>query len=349
MSTDTDYVSFTLKVGNDQPLTWTKSMGDLSGGTYPVNLSFGPVPVASNEAVIMNYMIVNSGHQDPSFIEKTLESTGSQLATKAGTEVGTDVGNIILPGIGSLIGSALGAIAGWLVDQISSLLTANCDGPVAAEQDGFRSSDLWSYTASGGIFRHSTTHPGTDSPSGCGENSLYIVNWHIVREQVRTFQAIDLQNIFVLGSDANLWLEHAPFGKVPPARQQVDGNVRTFQALDTQNVIVLGRDGKLWLEWAPFGKVPPARLQIDANVVAFQALDASNVLVLGYDGNLWLEHAPFGNVPPARQQIDGNVWSFQPLDGDHVLVLGTDGNLWLEQAPFGKVPPARQQIDANVA
>jgi hypothetical protein len=29
----------------------------------------------------------------------------------------------------------------------------------------------------------------------------------------------------VLGTNGNLWLEHGPFGTVPPPRQQVDGNV----------------------------------------------------------------------------------------------------------------------------
>ena len=164
----------------------------------------------------------------------------------------------------------------------------------------------------------------------------------------QTFQSLDAQNILVLGTDGNLWLEQAPFGKVPPARQQIDGNTRTFQGLTTQSVYVLGNDGNLWLEQAPFGKPPPARQQVDAGVDAFQALDQQTVVVLGMDRNLWLEQAPFGKVPPSRQQIDGSVLAFQVLDNQEVVVLATDGNLWLEQAPFGKVPPARQQIDANV-
>jgi hypothetical protein len=73
----------------------------------------------------------------------------------------------------------------------------------------------------------------------------------------------------VLGVDSNLWLEHQPFGNVPPSRQQVDGFVRAFQGLDDDNktVLVLGMDGKLWLEHTPFGTIPPARTQIDANVL----------------------------------------------------------------------------------
>jgi hypothetical protein len=164
-----------------------------------------------------------------------------------------------------------------------------------------------------------------------------------------TFQASPgSPNIFVLGIDHNLWLEQPPFGKVPPARQQVDGNVETFQALDDQDVLVLGTDGNLWLEHGPFGKVPPARQQVDGNVLAFQALSTEEIFVLGADRKLWLEQSPFGKVPPTRVQVDANVRNFQGLDTDRVLVVGTDDNLWLERSPFGNVPPNRRQVDNNV-
>jgi len=44
-ATDTDFVGFTLQFGNNQPETQTKAMGDLSKGTYPVNLKFGPISI----------------------------------------------------------------------------------------------------------------------------------------------------------------------------------------------------------------------------------------------------------------------------------------------------------------
>ena len=74
-------------------------------------------------------------------------------------------------------------------------------------------------------------------------------------------------DILVLGTVGNLWLEHAPFGTLPPPRQQVDGNVRAFQALALSEFVwVLGTDGNLCLEQAPWGNVPPSRQQIDGNV-----------------------------------------------------------------------------------
>ena len=105
----------------------------------------------------------------------------------------------------------------------------------------------------------------------------------------RSFQALSLNQVVVLGSDGNLWIENGPFARtVPPPRLQVDGNVASFQALSTSDIFVLGSNGNLWLEH-PNGAVPPPRTQVDGNVAAFQALSASVVFVLGTDGKLWRE------------------------------------------------------------
>lgn len=183
------------------------------------------------------------------------------------------------------------------------------------------------------------------------------------------------QQLFVLGSDGNLWLETGPFGNVAQTtakRLPVDGNVskvysqvsesriwRTaFQALSATEVFVLGSDGKLWLENSPFGNISQTiakRLAVDANVQTFQVMDINTVFVLGTDGNLWLETAPFGDISQViahRQQVDANVLAFQALDTKTVFVLGTDGNLWLETAPFGNVSQVvanRLQVDSNVS
>ena len=48
-----------------------------------------------------------------------------------------------------------------------------------------------------------------------------------------TFQALSDTEVLVLGSNGNLWLEHGPFGEIPPPRQQVDGNVYAFRESPT--------------------------------------------------------------------------------------------------------------------
>ncbi|MDR3502285.1 MAG: hypothetical protein P4L79_06845 [Legionella sp.] len=166
------------------------------------------------------------------------------------------------------------------------------------------------------------------------------------------FQALNPGEIYVLGTDNNLWLEHAPFNSIPPSRIQIDANVETFQAIDLGTVFVLGTDGNLWLEHGPFDKIPPPRQQVDGNVLGFQVLDLNTVFVLGTDGNLWLEYGPFGQeIPPRRDQVDANVIQFWAMDQGTVYVLGNDLTFWYEPGPFGDlniVTSNRTQIDANV-
>jgi hypothetical protein len=76
-------------------------------------------------------------------------------------------------------------------------------------------------------------------------------------------KAVSATQAYVLGVDGNLWLETAPWGKVPPAREQVDGNVAGFWPLSASEAYVLGTDGNLWLENAPWGTVPPGRKHVD--------------------------------------------------------------------------------------
>jgi Ricin-type beta-trefoil lectin domain-like len=184
---DTDYVSCTLAVGNSALKTKTAALGDLNNGTHNVALSFGPVTVAPNEAVIFNYLILNSGHQNEQATQEVLTKAGVQLAeagAKAAAEaIGSGAGSLVGASIGSavvpVIGTALGALAGWIAGELGALFFANCDGPVAAEQVAMTGAELAAHTASGQPYRHTTSHTGTDSPHGCGSNSKYKVTWQI--------------------------------------------------------------------------------------------------------------------------------------------------------------------------
>ena len=72
------------------------------------------------------------------------------------------------------------------------------------------------------------------------------------------FQPLNANEIFVCGSDGNLWYEPAPYGDVSQVianRLQVDGSVSQFWALDSQRIFVLGTDGNLWFETGPWGDV----------------------------------------------------------------------------------------------
>lgn len=178
---DTDFVTFTLvvKTGDNSgpPQTLKKAMGDVNNGTHAVNLTFPSVHLEPTQTAVFNYLIVNSGHSSESQVFSVLENAGGSLATKGLVAGGAALGSLIpIPGLGTL----LGAGAGWLVGELKSILAANCDGAVAAEQNSLSYNDLLAKTANG-PFHHETKHPGTDSPTGCGSNSVYFVDWTISR------------------------------------------------------------------------------------------------------------------------------------------------------------------------
>jgi hypothetical protein len=116
-----------------------------------------------------------------------------------------------------------------------------------------------------------------------------------VDKNVAQFEQYDFETIYVLGTDGNLWVEKAPFGTVPPARTQIDGNVKTFRYPNPDYIYVLSSDeaGILWLEFPQYGGTPPPRVQIDSNVATMEAFDEYSVFVLDRQGALWLWTGPF--------------------------------------------------------
>ena len=237
---DTDYVTFTLLVrskdGTGTPQTLKKAMGDVNNGTHAVNLSFSNVVVTPTDTVILNYLIVNSGHKNPGQVESALEGAAAKLATAGGAAIG----NAIIPGLGSVLGSA----AAWLATELVGILTANCDGAVAAEQDTFTYNDLVGKTARG-PFNQSTKHPGTNSPTGCGRNSAYVVNWHMIEvgslanktvpnvlelapsEAAKRVQAVGLVAKFTGTNNSSSFV----FSQSPGAGQVVDTGATVTMAL----------------------------------------------------------------------------------------------------------------------
>ena len=172
----------------------------------------------------------------------------------------------------------------------------------------------------------------------------------LVDRNVQAFQTINANQVYVLGSNGNLWLESGPWGTVPPHRVQIGGSgVTAFQALGSasgSSVFTLGNDGVLHL--STVGGTQDAQEVAGGDILAFDVVPGSpnQVFVLDRVGNVWLNTVGQGRTAP---QIDANVAAIQAIDADHLYVLGQNGSLWLEQAPWGNVPPARQQVDGNVS
>jgi hypothetical protein len=188
---DTDFVTFTLLVQPKNgppatPQTLNKSMGDLNNETYRVGLSFLNVKVGPDDTVVVNYLIANSGHSSESSIYSTLDSPAGKLATAGGSAAAGAIIGSAIPGFGTLIG----ALAGWLAGELPSVLDANCNGPVAGEQNTFTYDELLQKTANGN-YSETTKHPGTDSATGCGSNSMYYVTWHIQKVATPLITAVE--------------------------------------------------------------------------------------------------------------------------------------------------------------
>ena len=191
--TDTDFVTFTVTVGGKEPLTAVKYMGDLNNGTYTPGLVFNGVVVDDGETVVVSYLIVNKGHtaEHRSKIEQDLEKAARELGSKAaqaastaavgaaGAAIGAALGTAVFP----IVGTAIGALTGWLVSKGAAfgidLIFANCDGPVAGAAHPFTGAQLRQSTDSGKPHSARDDTPGTDSPTGCGSNSHYYVNWSV--------------------------------------------------------------------------------------------------------------------------------------------------------------------------
>jgi len=191
---DTDYVGMAIKVTGQPVVIATKGVGDQTGGQVGVGLGLGPITVHPGDLVYFHYAIINSGQGAPSAtgylekvgnallnaVEKADEAaiqsyTGlplSQLSPQeAGALIGAQIGTT-LPGVGTI----LGAIAGWLADDVWNFAFPDCDGPVAA---GLFILDAWIIRslATYGIYSRTDNNPGVNSPSGCGANSDYQVDW----------------------------------------------------------------------------------------------------------------------------------------------------------------------------
>ena len=84
---DTDYTSFHLAVKNKnggiRTYKQVKFNGNLNNGTYPIGLSFHDIAVESDEHIVMNYLIVNNGHEKGDSVAAELEKAGDSSPLRA--------------------------------------------------------------------------------------------------------------------------------------------------------------------------------------------------------------------------------------------------------------------------
>jgi len=195
---DSDYVSFTLKIGGADPLNVAKSMGNLNNGTFNIGLSYSGQNIAPDTTVVLNYLIINSGGPSAaSTIESTLTTLGTRLA---------NVPSFNLPPLTS----SLQLVATKFKQELSPIInSSSCDGLVAAEQNTFTYDQLLSNTSQFPFFTATTSHTGAKSPNGCNSRpSAYVVHWSM--KQLVVVPQVDR----MLLGDAKQALSKVPLGAV---------------------------------------------------------------------------------------------------------------------------------------
>lgn len=176
---DTDFVSFTLLHKPAQgvvpaPRTLTKALGNVNNGLHPIGLVFPKIIIGPRDTVTINYIIANVGHKPAAQAQQAMQTSGSKLSLAGTVLVDVSKYNPV-----SLTGSGIE----WLSKALASLFDGpNCDGVVAISQQSLSYDDLFAATFHGpNVFPHE--HNGTDSPQGCGSNSVYDVTMRIERDK----------------------------------------------------------------------------------------------------------------------------------------------------------------------
>ncbi|MBA3946112.1 MAG: hypothetical protein H0X37_16305 [Herpetosiphonaceae bacterium] len=173
-ATDSDYVYFTLRVGNQTFPTLHTKIGDLGNGTYTLNWQFGPIIVNPNDAVLLTYQIVNHGHDDrakqaqddiaiANKIQGTIAAVGSAAFPPAAPIIGLITGAL----------ATIEAVASWLFGAI------NCDGMVLSDALSVNADTLFGWTTATGVHSETRNYMGPETGSGCGSNARYAVSWSV--------------------------------------------------------------------------------------------------------------------------------------------------------------------------
>ncbi|MEJ6485976.1 RICIN domain-containing protein [Nostoc punctiforme UO1] len=176
---DTDFVYFTLKVGDQAFGPQHAKIGDLNNGTYKLNWEFGPIHVDDNTPVLLTYQIVNHGHDDA---QKQIDDD-IKIASAITKGVTTITGAVFPPAavvIGVIGGAltALGDALGWLFNGI------NCDGIVLSDAISTDGKEIRKWMNPAGIHTEIRNYTGPNTPWGCGSNAQYAVSWSITPSYV---------------------------------------------------------------------------------------------------------------------------------------------------------------------
>ncbi len=177
--TDTDYVTELVTINGNTVGTSQIGMGDLNNGYFNPNLTFGPYTISDTDSVTFSANITNSGYSagDTPQVLGDISGVIAGIATNiALDDYSTDY---ITPAMD-------------MMTYVFGVLFPNCDGVVAHPGVGFTGASLAAAVTpisgvSHPVWQQTITSYGTDSPSGCGSNSLYYEHFQILQTDVDVY------------------------------------------------------------------------------------------------------------------------------------------------------------------
>jgi hypothetical protein len=315
---DTDWVYFTVKVGDQIHGPIHQLVGDVGNGeTRALNWTIGPLLIGYDVPVIVSYQVINNGHGD----------TGAQTAAdlKFAGAISSGLATItgaIFPPVGAVVGAvaaALNAIA-----SVVPNFDPNCDGTVLNDAISTYGRELAAMSASQ-AYRQSRHYTGPSTPNFCGSNAEYDVTCSISRTNVPTVALPgEFMNVVIISKSSGLCLD------VPPARQE-DGVV--IQQYPINN----GRNQQWRLQPAAAGTYTITSLNTIGDGLIAKCLDIP-------DGST----SPKTLVQQFRSDGGSNQeWRLEPTDDGDYFIVNAKSGLYLDVPDANLEPVNIQQYPPN--
>lgn len=160
---DTDYVVAALSVnGQIVNIPQIKFIGNQGKGKFPIGFTWTDVDVLETEdaKVVLWYHILNRGGEHSAELEQTLVDMAKNKTRKV---------------------DAVGTVVDVAIAILKRLLSGRCDGPITPNEGRTIEWHMFELKAiaPGSKVEDKIVEPGSDSASGCGDNSRYTVHFTV--------------------------------------------------------------------------------------------------------------------------------------------------------------------------
>jgi len=176
--TDTDYVYFTARVGDQVFGPMHVGLGDLNNGVFYLNWEFGPVTIIDNTKVAISYQIVNNGTADQ---QKQL-ANDAQIAGTIGNVItgGGSILDVFVPGAAP-IASAIGQLVKQIGDGIKSIGgLIDCDEVVVSDALGTDGAQIRQWLVPAGYHTEVRDYHTPGRPGPFCRDAHYVVSWSVL-------------------------------------------------------------------------------------------------------------------------------------------------------------------------